>query len=102
MQNLRVADLNAIDRMLALCDVDGAYHLARACAEMPDIETTLQGPTPMLGRAAHLAASSGQVYRVTFEQLNCSQETVMQCLHPLAPRLRPRARPGQGLIGIGP
>jgi hypothetical protein len=81
-----VADTHAPSRRIALRDPAGRLHLASVQYQVPDIGAIFSGSFPRPGFHA-LTSEAGDVFRVSFEQLNCSQAAVLEQLHGAAPAL---------------
>jgi hypothetical protein len=82
VNNYRVFDQSPQGLEVALRDVSGRFHIARTSANVPNVGTELAGVLPHAGRGTLLAAENGQMFRVTFELVDCSLQTTFDRLHP--------------------
>jgi hypothetical protein len=85
MHRFIVASTQAFGCLIALCDSDGGFHVARTTAGTLPVGTRLMGNRPALGFGLLLGESIDTVYRVTFESVHCGREQAMKSLQvPLA------------------
>ncbi len=82
MNSYRVFDQCRLGKEIALCDGQGRFHIASISSELPSVGSDLSGVPPTLGLGTLLASTRGQMYRVTFEVVDCSLESAFQRLHP--------------------
>lgn len=82
MSSYTVLDATPLLSGQALClrDEEGRYHVVRTTAEVPEIGLRLKGQRPRLGLELLVGASTGQVFRVVFEALNCGQRGALSLL----------------------
>lgn len=82
MQCYTVLDATPLLTGQALClrDLQGRYHVARTTAEVPAIGQRLSGSAPRIGFSMLVAVVTGQVFRVVFESLDCSQLRALELL----------------------
>ena len=82
MISYEVFDHSPIGREVALRDQAGRFHIARTAIERPLVSTELSGAQPKPGFGTLLATPTGQMYRVIFELVDCSLESIFDRLHP--------------------
>ena len=69
-------------RLAALSDRLGRRHVVQLNAEIPGIDCELEGKQALrVGSAALLADRSGQVFAITPDAVECSEEYVFERLH---------------------
>ena len=73
-------DVNAELRLVALVDRFRKYHVALVLAELPQVQTSLGGPTPQRGLALLNEHKTGQVYRVRFDSVRCDRAEAFEML----------------------
>ena len=81
MHRYVVASTQTLNRLIALCDSEGRFHVARASMATPQVGTKLTGNSPALGFGLLLGEPLDKVYRVTFETVHCGHKEAMQSLH---------------------
>lgn len=85
MHRFVVAASQTVRRLVALCDAEGQYHVARTATGAPAVGSTLVGNSAKLGFGLLLDESSfDAVHRVTFETVRCARDEALQSLR--APR----------------
>ena len=82
MNSYRVFDKCGLGNEIALCDGQGRFHIASIASHVPSVGTDLKGVLPTLGSGALMASTRGQMYRVTFEVVDCTLESAFSRLHP--------------------
>lgn len=88
MSSYRVFDQCGRGNEIALCDGQGRFHIASIASiasivsDVPSVGTDLNGVLPTLGLGALMACTRGQMYRVTFEVVDCTLESAFNRLHP--------------------
>lgn len=92
MAEFIVVDVNADRGLLALLDRQGRYHVAFATAGMPSVRAEVRGFNPERGFGLLVERQTGQVYRIVFEAVDCSQEKALGLLHETA-SAAPTSRP---------
>lgn len=85
MAEFIVIDVNAGQRLIALLDRSGRYHVAVATASMPPIRAYVRGFNPERGFGLLVEVQSGQVHRIVFEAVDCGQERALERLHESVP-----------------
>lgn len=85
MHRFVVASTQALGRLIALCDAEGHFHVARTNMGTPPVGVKLTGNNPTLGFGLLLGESLDKVYRVTFEQVHCEHQAAMRSLHGSPP-----------------
>jgi len=80
MHRFVVASSHTPARLIALCDSEGLFHVARTATGVPAVGTPLVGNGPQLGFGLLLGESFDTVYRVTFEAVRCDRDEAMQSL----------------------
>lgn len=75
-----VVDTNPGGRLIALRDAAGRLHVVSVTCEVPAIGASFDGMLPMRGSNA-LFGASGDVLRVTFQLVDCSQTAALAWLH---------------------
>ena len=88
MRSRVVASSRTQDHVIALCDAEGHFYVARTSADAPALGTRLRGNGPKLGFGLLLGEAMDAVYRVNFEAVRCGADQALQAL---------QARPGQDL-----
>jgi hypothetical protein len=84
MQRFVVAGTQVPGQLMALCDGDGKFHVARAALGTPEVGARLMGNDPALGFGLLLGEPLDQVYRVTFEAVRCEHHEAMRSLRGAA------------------
>ncbi len=82
MNSYRVFDQCRLGKEIALCDGQGRFHIASILSEVPAVGADLNGVPPTLGLGTLLASTRGQMFRVTFEVVDCTLESAFERLHP--------------------
>ena len=82
MNSYQVFDQCRLGKEIALCDGQGRFHIASILSDVPSVGTNLNGVLPTLGLGMSLASTRGQMYRVTFEVVDCTLELAFNRLHP--------------------
>jgi hypothetical protein len=72
---------------LRLADEAGICHVARATATVPSVGAQVLGSAPALGFGLLLGATTDQVFRVSFEQVHCSEDDANRSLYGTGQRL---------------
>jgi hypothetical protein len=86
MHRFVVTGSQTVARLIALCDAEGLYHVARTAADTPVVGTALMGYGPKLGFGLLLDESSmDAVCRVTFQAVRCSHEEALWALRRSSP-----------------
>jgi len=80
MHRFVVASTQAFGRLIALCDSEGGFHVARTSAGSPPVGTRLTGNGPALGFGLLLGEQIDVVYRVTFEAVHCGRDAAMRSM----------------------
>jgi hypothetical protein len=90
MAEFIVVDVDAERRRVALMDRAGRYHIVSATAAMPPVCAYVRGFNPERGFGLLVEVQTGQVHRIVFEAVDCSQEKARVLLHQM-----PSAAPAQ-------
>lgn len=81
MHHFVVASSPNQDHVIALCDADGHFYVARASqGGAPALGTRLRGNGPKLGFGLLLGEAMDAVYRVNFEAIDCGAVEALQAL----------------------
>ncbi len=70
MHRYRVVHRVEGDERVALRDLHGRYHLARALKSPPPLRVVLKGTRPHLGFGLLTCEESGESFRLIFERIN--------------------------------
>jgi len=89
MAEFIVVDVNAEQRLIALLDRSGRYHVALATAGVPPIRAYVRGFNPERGFGLLVEVQTGQVHRIVFEAVDCGQEQALERLHEGVPAAWP-------------
>lgn len=83
MQRYTVLDVRALPTGTKVCmrDEAGGYHVARSLAELPWTGLQLQGSEAAPGFGLLTGIFTGQVFRFSFEEVDCSQAGALTILH---------------------
>ena len=80
MHRYLVADVSAANRLVALRDAAGRYHVAHCSSGLPDVQAVLDGPLASMG-SAQLTAERGEAVRVIFSHLYRGPREALELLH---------------------
>ena len=80
MPDFIVLDTSDKTQRAALLDRFGRYHVAQFAESLPQVGTELIGTYPSAGPRVLVAESSGDVYRVNFEEIDCDRQVTYERL----------------------
>ena len=72
MHRYHVTAIHEDGNSVSLRDSAGRFHIARAMTERPAVGTNLAGSLPGLGYRVLLCTATSQVFRLTFEHIDCT------------------------------
>ena len=73
MTDFLVLHTSKKEQRMALLDHSGRYHVARVADSLPAIGEELIGAYPTAGPLVLVAGSNGNVFRVTFDAIDCGR-----------------------------
>jgi len=82
MIRYKVVDISVSGRRIALLDDAGSYHVAVIGSQTQEIGALIEGPSPRPGYSVLRSSLSGAIVRVIFMATDCTQEAVLERLHP--------------------
>jgi hypothetical protein len=91
MHRYLVADVSKSNRLVALRDPSGRFHVAHCTSELPAIQAVLDGFSPAIGFAL-LTGPRGEVVRLIFSHVHCGHSHALALLHAEGESVRAQQR----------